>query len=416
MSPVRAAGPEAETAALYERFNAQIFRYCLGRLRSREDAEDAVQNTFLRVYAALRKGVVPEFESAWLFKIAHNVCLSRAVGVSRRSKVEAPADLQLLEDSLPAPSQNGHDDLFGLDDALARMPENLRRAILLREWQGLSYAEIADELGVSQSAVETLIFRARRYLANALEQGVKEPLRKVAKALNIGSLLGGLRALLGGATAAKVATGVALVGMGAAGGGIALSHTFSSTHATKRGASVRPVVAVPARGGQPASGPGTAKPKPKPGKPAAAGRIPVKPSPAHHGTRRGGHGTTPPSSPSGGGSSQPSPGSGGTSGPTSQPSSPGQASAPAFGGESASSPPATTLLPTAPAPPQVSPLAPPAASVPSAPATPLVSVPAVTPLVDTPTLSTPAVTTPAAGSVVEVPALPAAPVTAPTLP
>src|SRR5207244_7413922 len=128
------------------------------------------------------------------------VCLTRAVGASRRSKVESPADLQALEDSLAAPSQTGHDELFGLDDALGRMPENLRRAILLREWQGLSYAEIADELGVSQSAVETLIFRARRYLASTLENGVKQPLRKVAKVLNIGSLLGGLRMLFGGAT------------------------------------------------------------------------------------------------------------------------------------------------------------------------------------------------------------------------
>src|SRR5207253_9186392 len=105
------AGPEAETADLYERYSAQIYRYCLGRLRSREDAEDAVQNTFLRVYAALRKGVVPEFESAWLFKIAHNVCLSRSLGASRRSRVESPQDLQLLEERVAAPSSNGHDEL-----------------------------------------------------------------------------------------------------------------------------------------------------------------------------------------------------------------------------------------------------------------------------------------------------------------
>ncbi len=50
------------------------------------------------------------------------------------------------------------------------MPEQQRRAILLREWQGLSYREIAGELEVSQSAVETLIFRARRSLAQGLEQ------------------------------------------------------------------------------------------------------------------------------------------------------------------------------------------------------------------------------------------------------
>ena len=48
------------------------------------------------------------------------------------------------------------------------MPENLRRVILLREWQGLSYAEIAETTGHTHAAVETLIFRARRHLAKAL--------------------------------------------------------------------------------------------------------------------------------------------------------------------------------------------------------------------------------------------------------
>jgi DNA-directed RNA polymerase specialized sigma24 family protein len=59
-------GADAATADLYNHYGAQLYRYCFAHLRSREDAEDAVQNTFLRVYAALRKGVVPEFETAWL--------------------------------------------------------------------------------------------------------------------------------------------------------------------------------------------------------------------------------------------------------------------------------------------------------------------------------------------------------------
>jgi len=54
------------------------------------------------------------------------------------------------------------------------MPENQRRAILLREWQGLSYREISAELDLSQAAVEMLIFRARRALAGALEQPEKQ--------------------------------------------------------------------------------------------------------------------------------------------------------------------------------------------------------------------------------------------------
>jgi len=73
------------------------------------------------------------------------------------------------------------------------MPPQLRRVVLLREWRGLSYGEIGDELGVSQAAVETLLFRARRDLAKRL-RGL----------LDFGPLLG-LKAVLGGATVAAVA-------------------------------------------------------------------------------------------------------------------------------------------------------------------------------------------------------------------
>ena len=65
-------------------------------------------------------------------------------------------------------------ELIGIEEALEKMPENQRRAILLREWQGLSYREISEELDLSQAAVEMLIFRARRALAGALEQPEKQ--------------------------------------------------------------------------------------------------------------------------------------------------------------------------------------------------------------------------------------------------
>jgi RNA polymerase sigma-70 factor (ECF subfamily) len=127
-----------------------------------------VQSTFLRVFAALRNGVVPECEAAWLYRIAHNVCLSRCLSASRRAVVERPHDLDAFADRLPCPERDRADELGGLNDALAAMPERLRRVILLREWQGLSYAEIAELLETSVSAVETLVFRGRRHLAKAL--------------------------------------------------------------------------------------------------------------------------------------------------------------------------------------------------------------------------------------------------------
>ncbi len=123
----------------------------------------------MNAFRALGRGVVPVVESAWLFKIAENVCLSCRRSSWRRNRLESLSDFEAIEDVAPGLSLD-RDELFGIQDALAAIPEQQRRAILLREWQGLSYREVGAELGLSQSAVETLIFRARRSLANALEQ------------------------------------------------------------------------------------------------------------------------------------------------------------------------------------------------------------------------------------------------------
>ena len=161
--------PEAAVAhRLYERHSAKLLGYCRHRLGTLEEAEDAVQTTFMNAFRALGRGVVPELESAWLFKIAENVCLSRRRSSWRRNRIESSTDLELIEEIVPGPSRQ-RDELIGIQAALAAMPEQQRRAILLREWKGLSYREIGVELELSQSAVETLIFRARRSLAQALE-------------------------------------------------------------------------------------------------------------------------------------------------------------------------------------------------------------------------------------------------------
>ena len=65
------------TRVLYERYAAQVFGFCLHQLGFRTDAEEAVERTFLNAFHAIKRGIAPEQESAWLFKIAHNVCLSR---------------------------------------------------------------------------------------------------------------------------------------------------------------------------------------------------------------------------------------------------------------------------------------------------------------------------------------------------
>jgi RNA polymerase sigma-70 factor (ECF subfamily) len=162
--------PADATRQLYERHSSRIFGFCLSRLGSREEAEDALQTTFLNVQRGLGRGVVPEYELAWLFKIAQNVCHNRHQSARRRGRVEAAHDLDALQDVIASPDRSAAVSLGELTRALGEIPTRQRRALLLREFEGHSYEEIASELGVSVAAVETLLFRARRAVAQQLEQ------------------------------------------------------------------------------------------------------------------------------------------------------------------------------------------------------------------------------------------------------
>src|SRR3954469_19532417 len=126
--------------------------------------------TFLNAQRGLGRGVVPEYELAWLFKIAQNVCHNRHQSARRRGRVEATQDLDALQDVIASPERSAAVSLGDLTNALGAIPTRQRQALLLREIQGYTYEEIASELGVSVPAVETLLFRARRGVAQQLEQ------------------------------------------------------------------------------------------------------------------------------------------------------------------------------------------------------------------------------------------------------
>ncbi len=163
---------DALTRDLYNRYGSQIFSYCLRRLRSREEAEDAVQTTFLNAFRALDRGTTTHAAQAWLYKIAHHVCDERGSRAGRRQLAEVANAFELAQETVPAPHREDGEQLIGLKEALEAMPLNQRRAIVLREWRGLSYREIAEELELTPAAVEMLIFRARKSLARALEAPV----------------------------------------------------------------------------------------------------------------------------------------------------------------------------------------------------------------------------------------------------
>lgn len=159
-----AAGGTAGTAAglMYERHAARIHGFCVRRLGDQDDAADAVQDTFLRAWLALRDGAEIRHPLPWLLTIADNVCVSRFR--ARRARV---VTTELSERTgVDFPEAVG--DVAGLAAALRALPDRQRRALLRRELQGYSYDEIGAELGASRASVAALLHRARLAVANTL--------------------------------------------------------------------------------------------------------------------------------------------------------------------------------------------------------------------------------------------------------
>ena len=232
-----AATSTTDAGMLYERYSGRILAYCLHALRDRGEAEDAVQTTFLQAHRALARGTTPEHEFAWLHTIAKNVCRVQKRTAARRAVVTG-VDL----DTFPAVG-GGADEterLRGLGDALASMPETQRRALLMREWQGLSSAEVASRMGMSAPATYALLTRARRSLADALTTAKG----RSALSLNVWPLLLRLKGLFAEGTAKVATTAAAAVAVAASGVAIE-SALVDRSNGRPSSSRARPVVRPP---------------------------------------------------------------------------------------------------------------------------------------------------------------------------
>jgi RNA polymerase sigma factor (sigma-70 family) len=203
--------------SLYRRYVDDVYRYALALLRNPADAEDVTQTTFMNAYRAVKRGEKIEKPQNWLIKIAHNAARSRYARASRRVD-EVPLEDHLEQLAVPDVERTQIQEVL---DALGRLPLNQRAALVMRELEGRTYAEIADALSVSVSAVETLIFRARRSLR--VKASAVRVLGVVPAPGWLWSLLDGGGVAGGGAAAAG---GAALGGSAAAGGGTIAGSGF----------------------------------------------------------------------------------------------------------------------------------------------------------------------------------------------
>lgn len=166
-------GSEAAFAAIHDRYRQRLLAYARQMLGgSRQDAEDVLQDVFLRAYATLRGDGRAVALRPWLYRVAHNRCVDHI----RRP---APPPVEIGEDtpwecpspSVPDPIESAQrrEELARLVIDIRRLPEQQRSALLMREIDGMSYGELAGALQVSVPAVKSLLVRARMGLAEAGE-------------------------------------------------------------------------------------------------------------------------------------------------------------------------------------------------------------------------------------------------------
>jgi len=167
VTPLFRSASTAPFDKLYRQHAASVYRYARAVLGNHADAEDVTQQTFLNAYRSLAQGTKPRKPENWIITIAHNE-VRRHLRDTRVQRQEVELDTELADQAQERTGPGVHDVLR----ALQHLTPNQRSALVMREFEGRSYAEISEIMGISQSALETLMFRARRSLADALDDGL----------------------------------------------------------------------------------------------------------------------------------------------------------------------------------------------------------------------------------------------------
>src|SRR6478735_1015316 len=161
-------GDEAAFEAIYDRYAPGLLAFCRQLLGDPQEAEDALQQSFARVYSALRSGRGPSSVKPWVYAIARNRCLTLLA--ARRVVI----DLDAVRGAVP-PTEDCYAevqrraDVGELVDDLHRLPDDQRVALVLFELGGHSQNDIAEVLEVVPARVKALVFQAREGLARARE-------------------------------------------------------------------------------------------------------------------------------------------------------------------------------------------------------------------------------------------------------
>ncbi len=177
----RAARREALAVRIITtRNNQRLFRTAWSVLRHHADAEDVVQEAYLKAFSSIESFSGKSSLSTWLTRIVYNTAIDRQRAIKRRQEELQRKDVAVLDDyqsgySMESVSRSPESEIIRkqfselLKQAVARLPDEYRSVFVLRDIEGLSISETADSLQVKEATVKSRLFRARRDIRKNLE-------------------------------------------------------------------------------------------------------------------------------------------------------------------------------------------------------------------------------------------------------
>jgi RNA polymerase sigma-70 factor (ECF subfamily) len=166
-------GDRAAFGQLVRAYERPVYNLTYRMLGNASEAEDAAQETFLRAYSKLATYQPERKFVNWLLSIASHHCIDRLRRKSRAPQLslEEPLPPEWLASDAPRPDEvvNRNQERERVRAVLDTLPSDYRAAVVLRYWYGLSYNEIAETTGSTESAIKSRLHRARRMMATQLQ-------------------------------------------------------------------------------------------------------------------------------------------------------------------------------------------------------------------------------------------------------
>ncbi|MBM4160655.1 MAG: RNA polymerase sigma factor [Ignavibacteria bacterium] len=161
-------GSSGAFTQLYHRYKHKLYAYCYRMVGNAESTEDVVQETFLKIHRGIQSVKQPQHFRTWIFSVARNEALTHLRRTRHLEDLEGEAET-VWDHNDPLEQLAERETTEFIQHYLGLLQPYYRELLVLREYEQLSYAEIAEITGITENAVKSALFKARKALAEKLE-------------------------------------------------------------------------------------------------------------------------------------------------------------------------------------------------------------------------------------------------------